>query len=231
MPIGFWGDDDGARYRASYFEMFPGTWRHGADYFIENIVDPNAVVGEAFQLNVLMLKDGTTLSGLATPTPDGFSLQPPAGPAIPIKTADNLSVSVYGRRKTITDGGTENTLAEVEIDPEGAWYTPVTSAAVTMTNEEDGDPEWYEFTASASTAGGTAAEGMGRVVLRLKQYTAAGYFDWADMVVTAGGNTYNVDFGEWSQGIPQAVLPPPTPAEIAAAMWSDVTSPDRTVTA
>jgi acetoacetyl-CoA synthetase len=29
MPIRFWGDEDGSRYRDSYFEMFPGTWRHG----------------------------------------------------------------------------------------------------------------------------------------------------------------------------------------------------------
>ncbi|MFD9129311.1 acetoacetate--CoA ligase [Kitasatospora sp. NPDC059571] len=29
MPIGFWNDPDGTRYRDSYFEMFPGTWRHG----------------------------------------------------------------------------------------------------------------------------------------------------------------------------------------------------------
>jgi len=29
MPLYFWGDEDGARYRESYFEMFPGTWRHG----------------------------------------------------------------------------------------------------------------------------------------------------------------------------------------------------------
>jgi len=29
MPIGFWGDPDGERYRESYFEMFPGVWRHG----------------------------------------------------------------------------------------------------------------------------------------------------------------------------------------------------------
>jgi acetoacetyl-CoA synthetase len=28
MPIYFWGDD-GSRYRESYFEMFPGVWRHG----------------------------------------------------------------------------------------------------------------------------------------------------------------------------------------------------------
>ena len=29
MPVHFWGDADGSRYRASYFEQYPGTWRHG----------------------------------------------------------------------------------------------------------------------------------------------------------------------------------------------------------
>jgi acetoacetyl-CoA synthetase len=29
MPLFFWNDPDGHRYRASYFEMFPGIWRHG----------------------------------------------------------------------------------------------------------------------------------------------------------------------------------------------------------
>ncbi len=29
MPLFLWGDTDGSRYRESYFEMFPGTWRHG----------------------------------------------------------------------------------------------------------------------------------------------------------------------------------------------------------
>ncbi len=29
MPIYFWNDPDGVRYRESYFEMFPGVWRHG----------------------------------------------------------------------------------------------------------------------------------------------------------------------------------------------------------
>jgi acetoacetyl-CoA synthetase len=29
MPLFFWGDDDGSRYRASYFEQYPGVWRHG----------------------------------------------------------------------------------------------------------------------------------------------------------------------------------------------------------
>jgi len=29
MPVGFWGDTDGSRYRSAYFEDFPGVWRHG----------------------------------------------------------------------------------------------------------------------------------------------------------------------------------------------------------
>jgi acetoacetyl-CoA synthetase len=29
MPVFLWGDEDGSRYRASYFDMYPGIWRHG----------------------------------------------------------------------------------------------------------------------------------------------------------------------------------------------------------
>jgi len=29
MPLGFWNDPDGAKYRAAYFERFPGIWCHG----------------------------------------------------------------------------------------------------------------------------------------------------------------------------------------------------------
>ncbi|HET9516717.1 MAG TPA: acetoacetate--CoA ligase, partial [Actinoplanes sp.] len=29
MPVGFYGDPDGERYRAAYFDVFPGVWRHG----------------------------------------------------------------------------------------------------------------------------------------------------------------------------------------------------------
>ena len=31
MPVSFWNDGDGAKYRAAYFERFPGIWHHG-DY-------------------------------------------------------------------------------------------------------------------------------------------------------------------------------------------------------
>jgi acetoacetyl-CoA synthetase len=31
MPIGFWNDASGSKYRAAYFERFPNVWHHG-DY-------------------------------------------------------------------------------------------------------------------------------------------------------------------------------------------------------
>jgi acetoacetyl-CoA synthetase len=32
MPVGFWNDADGSRYRTAYFDRFPRVWRHG-DFF------------------------------------------------------------------------------------------------------------------------------------------------------------------------------------------------------
>jgi acetoacetyl-CoA synthetase len=29
MPIYFWNDEEGERYRESYFDVYPGAWRHG----------------------------------------------------------------------------------------------------------------------------------------------------------------------------------------------------------
>ncbi|MFI6366176.1 acetoacetate--CoA ligase [Nocardia sp. NPDC050630] len=42
MPLRFWNDPDNRRYLASYFEMFPGIWRHGD--FIEFDADGSSVI-------------------------------------------------------------------------------------------------------------------------------------------------------------------------------------------
>ena len=36
MPIFFWHDEGDSRYKESYFEMFPGVWRHGDWVLITN---------------------------------------------------------------------------------------------------------------------------------------------------------------------------------------------------
>ena len=41
-----------------------GSWRHGLNYFLDNIVDPNAVVGENFRTTLITTTSGTVISGL-----------------------------------------------------------------------------------------------------------------------------------------------------------------------
>ncbi|HEX6933204.1 MAG TPA: acetoacetate--CoA ligase [Streptosporangiaceae bacterium] len=42
MPVGFWGDETGERYAASYFAQYPGIWRHGD--WIMNLADGGCVI-------------------------------------------------------------------------------------------------------------------------------------------------------------------------------------------
>ncbi len=46
LPIGFWGDPECRRYYESYFDTFPGVWRHGD--WLQLISHPEAVGGIVF---------------------------------------------------------------------------------------------------------------------------------------------------------------------------------------
>ena len=46
MPIGFWNDPDGRRYRAAYYERFPGVWHHG-DYALITAHDGVVIFGRS----------------------------------------------------------------------------------------------------------------------------------------------------------------------------------------
>lgn len=65
-----------------------GAWRSGAAYFIENIVEPNAVVGEAYQLNILTLNDGAVVSGMVHESGDTLTVTAAAGVSQTVKKAD-----------------------------------------------------------------------------------------------------------------------------------------------
>jgi putative heme-binding domain-containing protein len=41
-----------------------GSWQNGLDYFLDNIVDPNAVVGENYRMTLISTKSGTVVTGL-----------------------------------------------------------------------------------------------------------------------------------------------------------------------
>jgi acetoacetyl-CoA synthetase len=46
MPLGFWDDPDGSRYRAAYFERFPNVWCHG-DYALLTEHDGFVILGRS----------------------------------------------------------------------------------------------------------------------------------------------------------------------------------------
>ena len=46
MPIGFWNDPDGAKYRAAYFEKFPNVWCHG-DWIEQTAHDGFVIYGRS----------------------------------------------------------------------------------------------------------------------------------------------------------------------------------------
>jgi acetoacetyl-CoA synthetase len=46
MPIGFWGDTDGSRLRATYFSTYPGVWRHG-DWITLDIDGRSTITGRS----------------------------------------------------------------------------------------------------------------------------------------------------------------------------------------
>ena len=46
MPVGFWGDPDGARYRSAYFDVYPGRWRHG-DWLVHTERDTWVITGRS----------------------------------------------------------------------------------------------------------------------------------------------------------------------------------------
>ena len=59
MPVYFWNDTDGARYRESYFAEYPGVWRHG-DFFRVNKRGGCFVLGRSdATLNRLGVRIGT----------------------------------------------------------------------------------------------------------------------------------------------------------------------------
>jgi acetoacetyl-CoA synthetase len=46
MPVAFWDDPDGARYRAAYFDVYPDVWRHG-DWAERTVHDGVVIYGRS----------------------------------------------------------------------------------------------------------------------------------------------------------------------------------------
>lgn len=92
---------------------------------------------------------------------------------VPIASGDDVAVTAYASRSADTSD-----CAKILLDPEGAWFTPATSTEL-LTNTAT----YYALTVSGATARGTGAKGMVRIVLRVDEYTASQYVDFADFAV------------------------------------------------
>lgn len=65
-----------------------GSWRNGVDYFLDNIVDPNAVVGEQYRLHMAKRNDGTVVQGMFDSETDSvLTIRTPEGNVV-IQKAD-----------------------------------------------------------------------------------------------------------------------------------------------
>jgi putative heme-binding domain-containing protein len=57
-----------------------GSNRGSIDYLLENVLDPNAIIGKAYQLNLFSMKDGRVLSGIVKEeTNDAYRVVMPGG--------------------------------------------------------------------------------------------------------------------------------------------------------
>jgi len=60
MPVALWGDEDGSRYRTTYFSHFPGSWRHG-DWCIHSTRGSFVITGRSdATLNRGGIRSGTS---------------------------------------------------------------------------------------------------------------------------------------------------------------------------
>ncbi|MEX0670080.1 MAG: PVC-type heme-binding CxxCH protein [Pirellulales bacterium] len=72
-----------------------GAWMNGPDYFVENLVDPNAVVGPDYQLTTVITDDGRSINGIiAEETPESLVLRTPEGPVtVPVVAIEDRTTS------------------------------------------------------------------------------------------------------------------------------------------
>src|SRR5262249_13867930 len=64
-----------------------GAGKHGIRYFLENIIDPDAVIGTDFQATVVETKNGESVSGLlANETASAITLRTTAGDLVIAKS-------------------------------------------------------------------------------------------------------------------------------------------------
>ncbi|HWN97253.1 MAG TPA: hypothetical protein VNT99_19635, partial [Methylomirabilota bacterium] len=80
-----------------------GAGKHGVRYFLENVIDPDAVIGTDFQAITVETKDDETITGLlANETPSAITLRTTAGEPVIAKT--NIKTRSLGQKSLMPEG-------------------------------------------------------------------------------------------------------------------------------
>jgi putative heme-binding domain-containing protein len=92
-----------------------GAGKHGARYFLENIIDPDAVIGTDFQVTLVETKDDETITGLlASETSSAITLRTTAGDAVVPKA--NVKSRTRGEKSLMPEGLLESLSEREQIE-------------------------------------------------------------------------------------------------------------------
>jgi putative heme-binding domain-containing protein len=92
-----------------------GAGKHGIRYFLENVIDPDAVIGTDFQATTIETKDGETLSGLlANETPSALTLRSTTGETVVPKA--NIKQRTTAEKSLMPEGLLESLSEREQIE-------------------------------------------------------------------------------------------------------------------
>jgi len=92
-----------------------GAGKNGIRYFLENIIDPDAVIGTDFQMTIVETKEGDTISGLvAAETPSAITLHTTAGDTVVPKAS--LKSRSRGEKSLMPEGLLESLTEREQIE-------------------------------------------------------------------------------------------------------------------
>ena len=92
-----------------------GAGKHGIRYYLENIIDPDAVIGTDFQMTMVETKDGDTISGLlVNETPSALTVRTTVGESIIPKT--NIQERTRGEKSLMPEGLLESLSEREQIE-------------------------------------------------------------------------------------------------------------------
>ncbi len=142
-----------------------GSNRASLDYLLENVLDPNAVIGKAYQLNLFTMKDGRVLSGIVKEeSEEAYRVVMPGGAEFTLTKAEVASREV-SKLSTMPEGQFEALPPELVISLVAYLQSnaakPAEPGKQPAALRVEGALEGEALKVLSVTAGRTGVQGMG----------------------------------------------------------------------